>query len=63
MSDCKHCGKNIVLYRFSLGPKWMHQDRGAAFQDGMHEFCHLTRAEPVRPQVGQPQVGQPRETR
>lgn len=42
---CRHCGKRIRLVDFIFGPRWMHQPAEAAFQDGMYEYCHLTRAE------------------
>lgn len=45
---CLHCLQRIVLVNFSLGPKWMHQPEGAAFQDGMYEYCHLSAAEPYK---------------
>ena len=45
-STCRHCGKRIVKMNYTLGSQWTHQQAGAAFQDGVHEYCHLTRAEP-----------------
>ncbi len=46
MCACKHCGRRIVRVPFVMGPKWMHQPEGAAFQDSMHEYCYRTVAEP-----------------
>lgn len=43
---CRHCGYPIVWVNFAWMPKWMHQPPGAAFQDGQHEYCRLTVAEP-----------------
>lgn len=45
-STCRHCGQRIVLINYALGPSWVHQPTGAAFQDGVHEYCQITRAEP-----------------
>ena len=44
---CRHCGGRIVLVNWALGPRWTHQHSSAAFQDGIHEYCYLTVAEPV----------------
>lgn len=44
---CKNCGGRIVLFNWALGPEWTHQPDGAAFQDGVHQFCHITKAEPA----------------
>jgi len=46
VSICKHCGARIVLVNFALGPEWMHQPAGSAFQDDMNQFCVQTKAEP-----------------
>lgn len=43
---CKHCGERIVLINYSMGPSWTHQPAGASFQDGTHQYCHRTVAEP-----------------
>lgn len=43
---CKYCGWRIVLVNFALGEQWMHQARGAAFQDDMHQSCRMTVATP-----------------
>lgn len=48
VSICKTCHKRIVKVNFALGEKWMHQDAGAAFEDGQYMFCHLSVAEPVK---------------
>ena len=47
-STCRHCGKRIVLVNWSMGPGWTHQPEGASFQDGMHVYCHVTRARECR---------------
>lgn len=49
VSTCRHCGGRIVLVNYAMGPSWTHQPAGAAFQDGQHQFCHRTRAEPPEP--------------
>ena len=43
---CKHCGQRIVLVNYSMGRAWTHQPAGASFQDGAHQYCHRTIAEP-----------------
>ena len=43
---CRHCGKRIVRVNYSRGPEWVHQPAGAAFEDGVHPYCHVTKAEP-----------------
>ena len=48
----RHCGKRIVLVRWSSGPGWTHQPAGAPFQDGEHVYCHTKRAAPPEPQPG-----------
>ena len=44
---CRHCGDRIVLMHYALGDQWTHQVEGAAFRDGVHEYCHRTVAEPA----------------
>ena len=46
VGPCKNCGQRIILVNFTIGQMWMHQPEGYAFQDGMHEFCRITRAMP-----------------
>lgn len=46
-ATCQHCGKCITLVNYSLGARWMHQPSGAAFHDGMYEYCHRSVAVPV----------------
>ena len=46
VAECRHCGKRIVLVRWSDGPAWTHQPAGASFQDGQHTYCHITPAAP-----------------
>lgn len=43
---CRHCGEHVRFFNFALGPKWMHQRPGAAFQDGAYEYCRRAVAEP-----------------
>ena len=43
---CRHCGRRITLVRYSGRDEWVHQPAGAAFADGQHTYCHLTRATP-----------------
>ena len=43
---CKHCQQRIIEVNFAMGKRWMHQHEGAAFQDGMYEYCKLSVAEP-----------------
>lgn len=45
-TTCKHCGQRIVWVNLSWRPGWAHQPAGAAFQDGQHTYCQITRAEP-----------------
>jgi hypothetical protein len=47
VTDCRHCLERIVLVRYALGDKWMHQPAGAAFGDGTYEFCRVTMATPA----------------
>jgi len=47
VSTCKHCGKRIVKVNYALGPTWVHQENGAAFSDGIHDYCRTTTAEPL----------------
>ena len=49
-STCRHCGERIVLVNWSMGPGWTHQPAGASFQDGMHVYCHVTRAAEPEPE-------------
>ncbi len=46
---CCHCGERIILVNLAFGPTWRHQTSGAAFMDGMHQFCHTTAAAPEAP--------------
>jgi hypothetical protein len=55
VSTCRHCGRRIVRVRYAMGEKWMHQPQGAAFQDNMHEWCHLTTAGPGNPEQADPE--------
>lgn len=43
---CRHCGKRIVHVNYSLGARWVHQHPDESFLDGLHEYCHITHAEP-----------------
>lgn len=43
---CKNCGERIVLVNYLTGQSWTHQPAGASFQDGTHQYCHRTVAEP-----------------
>ena len=49
-STCRHCGERIVLVNWAMGPGWTHQPEDAAFQDGMHVYCHVTRAAEPEPE-------------
>ena len=57
---CKHCGERIVLVNYLTGQSWTHQPAGASFQDGTHQYCHRTVAEPDmtdrRPHSREPEV-------
>ena len=45
---CRNCWQRVVLVNFAMGPSWVHQPAGAAFQDGQHTYCHMTVAVPER---------------
>ena len=48
---CRHCGQRIVQINYSTGPEWTHQPAGSSFQDGVHPYCQITRAEPKEVEV------------
>lgn len=48
---CRNCGFNIVKVNFATGEKWMHQHEGAAFSDGMYEYCKTAVATPLTERV------------
>lgn len=47
MDRCKHCLRPVMEVNYALDPRWMHYTPGAAFQDGLYEFCHLSVATPT----------------
>lgn len=47
VGTCKNCGQRIVRINWALGPGWTHQPESSSFQDGIHDYCHLSVAEPV----------------
>ena len=60
-STCRHCGERIVLVNWAMGPGWTHQPEDAAFQDGMHVYCQVTRAAEPEPEPAArcPHLAQP----
>lgn len=36
---CRNCGFPITWVNYALAPRWMHQHPGAAFEDGIYEYC------------------------
>lgn len=47
MDRCVHCLQPVKEVNYLLGPRWMHYTPGAAFQDGLYEFCRLRTATPT----------------